>query len=615
MAATPTPSATLQRAFLGLATVLMVIAALYWGRTVLLPLALAALLAFILTPAIVWLERHGARRLLAVLVVVVLVFAVLAGLGYILTIQVGQLADQLPKHTETIKDKVNALRQGSGGTISRLIDMFNEVSGSIHEVNQQAGNAVAATEQPARPASGPSLHWLTDFGGAAADFLAQAALVIVLVVFMLARREDLRDRMIRLFGRGHLTATTRAFDEAGDRISRYLLMLILVNAGYGTVLSVALFFIGVPFALLWGFLVATLRFIPYIGVWVGAVFPILLSAATSTGWTAPLLVLGVILVLELFVGNVLEPILYGRSMGVSEVALLMSAAFWAWLWGPVGLVLSVPMTVCVAVLGKYVPQLKFFEILLCDEPVLAVPVRYYQRLLAHEEGEATDMVEEYLRDHPWESVFDEVLLPALALARRDSERGELEPEELEVVYQTTREVLDDLVFRQQQISKLASVPVGGEPVDRPPVLALGFPTHDEADDLALQMLAHLIEPAGCRLELFSSKSLAAEVLRRACEERPAFVVIGALAPGGLGQCRNLCKRLRAGCPELKIFVVFWGKGADLERVRASVRQAGADGVMTTLQEARAQLLPLVQVAAHAAAPPPAAQREAAAAAT
>jgi predicted PurR-regulated permease PerM len=609
------PITTQQRMFYGLATLLMVVAALYWGRTVLLPLALAILFTFILSPAVTWLERRGARRLLAVVVVVVLVFAVLAGMGYILTIQVGQMADQLPQHTTLIKAKVDALRQGSNGTISRLLDMFKEVTGSIHEVNQDAGKTAVAPAQSAGPAGGPNLHWVTDLGGAAADFLAQAALVVVLVVFMLARREDLRDRMIRLFGRGHLTAMTRALDEAGHRISGYLFMLVLVNAGYGTVLSVALFFIGVPFALLWGFLVATLRFIPYVGIWIGAVFPILLSAAIATGWTQPLLVLGVIVVLELLVGNLLEPILYGRSMGMSEVALLVSAAFWAWLWGPVGLILSVPMTVCVAVLGKYVPQLKFFEILLRDEPVLAAPVRYYQRLLAHDEDEAGDMVEEYLRDHPWEAVFDEVLLPALALARRDSERGDLEPEEQEVVYQTTREVLVDLGLRKQESSKAASAPLEEEPQERPIVSALAFPTHDEADELALHMLAQLLEPSGCRLEVFSTKSLAAEIVRRACEEQPAFVVLGALPPGGLAQCRNLSKRLRAGCPALKIFVIRWGQSENLESVSQTLRKAGADGVVTTLQEARTQLVPLVAVAAHSPALRPEPQPEAAAVAT
>jgi predicted PurR-regulated permease PerM len=601
----------LQRTFYGLATLLLVIASLYWGRTVLLPLALASLFAFILTPAVQWLERHHLRRTPSVLIVVVLLFAVLVGLGYFLTRQVDQLAGQLPQHTQTIKAKVDSLRQGSNGTVNRLLGMFKEITGNVEQASAEAGNVVAAAEPGQRASAGPSLHWLSDVGGAAADFLAQAALVAVLVVFMLAKREDLRDRIIRLFGGGHLTATTRALDEAGSRISRYLLLLVLVNVGYGTVLSVALFFLGVPFALLWGFVVATLRFIPYIGVWVGAVFPLLLSAATSSGWTEPLLVLGIIVVLELVVGNVLEPILYGRSMGVSEVALLVSAAFWAWLWGPVGLVLSVPLTVCVAVLGKYVPQLKFFELLLRDEPVLSMPVRYYQRLLAHDDDGAGDMVEEYLKDHPPEAAFDEVLLPALALARLDVERGELEVGEQEWVYQTTRQVLDDLVFRQQQNGKPTSAPTGKEAMVRHEVTALAFPAHDEADDLALHMLAQMLEPSGCRLEVFSTKSLTGELLARTCEERPAFVVIGALPPGGMAQTRHLCKRLRAGCPDLKIFVVRWGLAENLDRVRDSLRQAGADGVVTTLREASAELVPLVRVAAHGPAP----EREAATAAT
>jgi len=603
---TTNPNANLQRAFYSLATLLMVVASLYWGRSVLLPLALAALFAFILTPAVAWLERRHFRRLPAVLVVTLLVFAVLGGLGYVLTLQMGQLAEQLPQHTENIKGKITTLRESSSGTLNKLLGMVKEVTESFHDVNRAAQTSGVTAEQPATAwPMGPDLHWLTGIAGSAAETLATAALVIVLAIFMLAKREDLRDRLIRLFGHGHLTATTRALDEAAERISRYLLMLVLVNAAYGTGLSFGLFFIGVPFALLWGFLAASLRFIPYVGAWIGAAFPILLSAATSPDWLQPLLVLGLILVLELFVSNVVEPILYGRSMGVSEVALLVSAAFWAWLWGPVGLVLSVPITVCLAVLSKYVPPLEFFGILLRDEPVLALPLRYYQRLLAHDEDEAAEMVEEYLRDHPWESVFDEVLLPALAMARRDSERDELEPEERQAISQATRDVLDDLIFRQQQISKIASVPVGEEPPRRPPVPALAFPGHDEGDELCLHMLGQLLGPSGCRLEVFSSKSLAAEVLHRACEERPAFVVIGALPPGGLAQVRHLCKRLRAHCPDVKIFVIRWGQEDNLDKLREGLRQAGADGVVTTLQEARTLLVPLVQFAAHLPTPQPA----------
>jgi len=593
------PDAALQRTFYGMATFFLVVVALYWTRTVLLPVALAILFAFILTPAVMRLERRGFPRLPAVLIVALLVFAALGALGYLITVEMGQLADQLPQHTQTIKDKINGLREGSG-TLGRLIGMVNDVGASIQDVNRATREPGGPAEVSAPLAVGPSLGWLTNLAGSAAEVLAEAALVVVLVIFMLAKREDLRDRLIRLLGRGHLTATTRALDDAATRISRYLFLLVVVNACYGTVFSLGLFVIGVPLALLCGFLAASLRFIPYVGIWIGAAFPILLSAATAPGWLQPLLVLGLVLCLELFVANAIEPIVYGRTMGVSEVALLVSAAFWAWLWGPVGLVLSVPMTVGLAVLGKYVPQLELFAVLLRDEPVLDVPVRYYQRLLAGDEGEAGDMVEEYLRNHPWESVFDRVLLPALLLARRDRERGELQPEEEQSIYDTTREVLDDLGFRQQQLSQLASVPVGEETPPRIPVLALGCPASGEADELALHMLGLLLEPAGCRLEVFSKRLLTAEVLQHARAEQPAFVVVGALPPGGVSQTRHLCKRLRRQVADLKIVVVRWGQAEDLDRTRAALQQAGADNVVTTLEEAQAALVPLVQLAARLA---------------
>jgi predicted PurR-regulated permease PerM len=584
-----------------LATLFLVIAALYWGRAVLLPLSLAALFAFILTPGVSWLERHHFRRLPAVLVVAILVFAALGGLGYVLTLQMGRMAEDAPKYVQDVRDKLDALRENSG-TLGKMIRMGNDLVASIRQVNQASDTNGAAPPPAAAPAV-PDLGWVRDLAGSAAETLANAALVIVLAIFMLTKREDLRDRLIRLFGRGHLTATTRALDEAARGISRYLSLLVLVNVCYGTVLSVGLYFLGVPYPLLWGFLAAALRFIPYVGAWIGAAFPIALSLATAPGWLQPVLVFALILALELFISNVVEPILYGRSMGVSSVALLVAAAFWAWLWGPIGLVLSVPITVCLAVLSKYVPQLEFFEILVKDEPALDTPVRYYQRLLARDEDEAGDMVEDYLRDHPWESVFDEVLLPALLLARRDRERGELEADEQQAIYQSTREVLDDLVFRQQQISKLASVPVGEVPLpERPLVRALGFPAHDEADELALRMLGLLLEPSGCRLEVFSSRSLAAELLQRLGEDRPAFVVLAALAPGGVAQSRHLCKRLRAQDPDLRVFVVRWGPDDNPNRVRESLREAGANDVVETLEEARAKLVPLVQIAAHSTAP-------------
>jgi hypothetical protein len=409
---------------------------------------------------------------------------------------------------------------------------------------------------------------------------------------MLLKRDDLRDRIIRLMGKGHVMVTTRALDEAGKRISRYLLMLVIVNASYGVAVAVGLAVIGVPYAVLWGFLAATLRFVPYIGAWVAAVLPITLSFATSQGWTEPLLVVGLILVLELLSNNVMEPLLYGRSIGVSEVALLLAAAFWGWLWGPIGLVLSAPLTVCLAVLGKYVPPLEFFEVLLKDEPALDPHLRYYQRLLARNEDEALDIVEEYARDHPWEDVFDDVLLPALQHAKRDKERGELDAEEEQFLVRATQDILDDLVLTRQQAAK-------GEapPPERPPVVVFGCPAQDRFDEIALQMFRQLMEPAGCRVEVFSSRSLAGEVTQRAGEEAPAAVILAALPPGGLAQARHLCKRLRAAYPELKVVVGRWGADEEEPRVRDALLQAGAETVTTSLGETRSQIMPVIQLAA------------------
>jgi predicted PurR-regulated permease PerM len=590
------PNANLQRAFYGLTTLVLVVASLYWARSVMLPLALAALFAFVLTPAVAWLERHHLGRLPAVLTVSLVVFALLVGLGYLLTSQAGQLARELQqdKYQANIQRKIDSLPQPVAEPLRALLPTPAGAAGKIEQEREKALGTAPS------PRNGAGLEWLKDFLSPAAEGLAASVLVVVLAMFMLVKREDLRDRLIRLFGRGHLTATTRALDEAAQRISRYLFMLSLVNLSCGLVLSAGFYFLGVPFFLLWGLVIGTLRFIPYIGVWVGALFPILLSAATAPDWYHPLGVVGLILAVELFISNLVEPVLYGRTMGVSEVALLVAAAFWAWLWGPIGLVVAVPMTVCLAVLGKYVPPLEFLAVLLKDEPVLPAPVRYYQRLLAHDDDEAGDLVEEYLRDHAWDAVYDEVLLPALLMAQRDEDRGELEEDDKEAVYQTTRDVLDDLVFRQQQISTIAATPAGEAPPERPrTVLGFGCPAHDEADELALHMLAQLLEPGGCRLEVFSPKSLVAEIIQRAGEEHPAFVVLASLPPRGVALTRSLCKRLHARYPELKIFVVRPGRDDNPERTREGLLRAGASAVVTSLQEARAQLLPLVQVAAHA----------------
>jgi hypothetical protein len=356
--------------------------------------------------------------------------------------------------------------------------------------------------------------------------------------------------------------------------------------------------IGVPYAVLWGFLAAVLRFIPYVGPFAAAIMPSALSLAVFQGWLWPIVVVGLFLVLELLNNMVLEPLLYGESAGVSKVGLLVAIAFWTWLWGPVGLVLATPLTVCVVVLGKYVPQLDFIGVLMSDQPVMEPNVSYYQRLLAMDQAEAAEIVEEHLKTHPKEHLFDGVLIPALNYTRRDRELGRLTEDGEQFVFRATREILEDLnSLKPQSSSELSDSTTtdGNSPVILPKVAILGCPAQDEADELALLMFRQLLDSTRCEVEIMSDTMLTAEVVARIGEKSPAMICIAAVPPGGLAQTRYLCKRLRARFPDLKIAVGRWGTGSEDTN---SILLAGADKVGTTMIETRDQIVQLIQISPH-----------------
>ncbi|HEY7159353.1 MAG TPA: AI-2E family transporter, partial [Gemmataceae bacterium] len=409
-----------------------------------------------------------------------------------------------------------------------------------------------------------------------------------------------RNRFVRLFGHGRLIATTQAFDEGAQRVSRYLYMLLLINTFVGVLLTAGLFVIGWVsgehvlwhYALLWGFMALILRFIPYLGTWLVAALLTVFCIATLPGWGLPLIVLVFFIALELLTANVVEPLLFGHSTGVSPLALLLAAAFWIWLWGPVGLILSTPLTVLLVVLGKYVPELQFFEVMLGDEPALSDDVKFYQRLVARDLDEAADLAEDYGSNHPPEAVYEEVLLPALLRTRRDRDRGELEPDNYEYVLQGIRDTEEDLSTALTE--HLPEVPEARK------TLVVGWPGRDEGEELALTMLGQMLRMKGYTMEIISSKKLTAELLDHLKQETPAVVCIGSLPPGGLAQARYLCKRIRQQVPDVKILVGRWGDSAKAEVMEKRLREAGADQVATTLHASRDQILPLLQVAANAA---------------
>ncbi len=380
MAATVTPPNS-YRPLVILGGIVLVTTSLYLAQKILIPLALAVLLAFILAPVVDVLHRRGLWRVPSVLLVVVLSLLLVGGIGLALTFQLKSLAADLPQYQTNIAQKIAGVRNVGQGTLwQALQDMVKELTEGMSKADQ-IKEGVPPEPRIVRVESS-NLPMFERAAGQAVEFLASAGLVVVLVVFMLIRREDLRNRLVRLVSHGRLITTTRAFEEGARRLSRFLLMQLMVNASFGLALGVGLAVIRVPYPLLWGFLAATLRFLPYVGSLLTTVLLVLFSVAVFTGWVQPILVLALLGVLELSTANVVEPLLFGHSTGVSPIALLAAAAFWTWLWGPIGLVLSTPLTACLVVLGRFVPHLEFLGVLLGDEPALDPEVTYYQRLLA-----------------------------------------------------------------------------------------------------------------------------------------------------------------------------------------------------------------------------------------
>ena len=575
-----------------MASVVLVIASLYWAKAVLIPLALALMLTFLLQPIVAALHRRGLGHMTAVVLVVMLLGLGLGAVGGMVIMQFSSLAAELPSYQDNLKHKIDDLQSVSKGGV------LEKIQATLAELTRQFEHNPPSTAAPQEPiAVHTSGFSLVSYVPSLLGFLADAGLVLVLLLFILIAYDDLRDRLFRLIGYARLTDTTKALDEAGQRISRSLLMQAIVNGTYGCAVGLGLFCFGLPYALLWGFLAAVWRFIPYVGPALAALLPMALSLAVFAGWVKPLLVGGLFVLLELGTNMVLEPLLYGRSAGVSQVALLMAFAFWTWLWGPVGLLLATPLTVCLGVLGKYVPQLAFLDILLSDEQVPELN-RYYQRLVARDQDGAVEVVEELLQTQTLTDVYDAVLLPALYYTEQDQRRDNLTAEEARFIYQSTSELVDNL-GAAQSITSAAEVPVVSEEdaaaVLPPKVRMLACPAHDEADAVALQMLQQVLDPMRFVVECTKSTLLTAEVLSLVEQATPALVCIGLVPPGGFAQTRYLCKRLRARFPALPIVVGCWGGPKDEAEHLARLGLDSIAHTSTTLLETRNQIMQLPQI--------------------
>jgi predicted PurR-regulated permease PerM len=563
-------------------------ACLYWAQAVLIPIALAILITFLLGPLVSGLRRIGVPQTPAVLLVVGTALGATLVIGWTLGHQVARLAHELPQYRFNITKKIGDIRAAQRGSLKDVQDSANAVMREL-----QKGEEAGRKDQPVPVTVVPPgmIQWLPGIP----RLTASVGFVILLVVFMLIRRQKLRSRLILVLGHGRLTVTTKALDDAGSRISRYLLMQTLMNGSFGAALAVGFFLIGLPYAFLWGALAALLRFVPYIGAWIGAAVPLVMGFAVFSGWSKLLLMLGLVLAVELVIGYVIEPWLYGRSVGVSEVALLVGAAFWTSLWGPMGLLLSTPMTVCLVVLARNLKALDFLVVLMDEEADLAPEITYYQRLLAADRHEAGEIARESLKTRTMDKVFDEVLLPALSYARRDRAAGRITEEEEDFVLSATREIVEDIATRpaasgaEAESGDPARVDAGASP---PPVRILAVPATDEADEISLLMLEQILDARHFEVELAGAALLTSDVVARAADEEPAAVIITALAPGGLARARHLCKRLRIALPQAKIVVGRWGARRDR---RDELLAGGADRVGATIAESRSQLYELLPV--------------------
>ncbi len=573
----------------------------YFAGEILKPLALSVLLSFALTPATRLFERFGLPRVGAVVLTVVIVLGLVVGIGYVVGEQVVLIAKRLPDYQENIETKLRGLiTPDQQSTSERLNVMVDQVRAKLEKPRSERASEpapiqkVQVVEQPSfqdrlRSSSGPYL-----------EYLGISGFVLVLVLFMLVGREGLRDRIVGLFGARQVGLTTRTMEEIGQRISRYLGTLALVNSSFGLVIGLGLALIGLPFALLWGCLAAMLRFIPYVGTAVAFALPLLFSFANFPGWIQPFEVVALFSAVELVLNSFLEPVIYGKTTGVSALGLLIAAMFWTWLWGTPGLLLSTPLTACLVVLGKSVPSLGFLAILLGEKVELDPDVRLYERLVALDRAGAEEVVEAALKTRPRLAIFDQIVIPTLSRAERDAARGELDESEQTFVWDVIGDVVDRMNGVEQFNLRSASPGANGIPIANgnnlapARMLVVGIAVEDRSDALVMRMLGQVLTASGVDLEVITDAVSPLELAERLAKLSPRVVVASALASRDPRPVRYLVRRLRAQRADLRIVVGRWGEKATLSASADADRliELGASQVVFTLADLRDRILGL-----------------------
>jgi len=592
--------------------VLAIVAALYFARQILITLAFALTLTFLLTPAVTFLEKLRLGRVLPVILTVMVSMAAAGWITWIIASQLVDVASQLPTYRQNIHTKIEALRHGKKGPLGRAADSAQDIGRELSgpdtpaigptpsAQNPQQRNVSRTSKLPVPVQIVPArTSGLADLPELVKPFLAplgRAGMVFIFTLFMLVKREDLRNRLLRLVGLGQLNMMTQALDDAARRVSRYLFMQFLVNASFGTLFAIGLYFIGVPHPLLWGALAGILRIVPYVGTLFAAALPIILSIAVFDGWLTPLLVFLLFAGLELIIGNFVEPWLYGAHTGISSLALLVTAVFWTVLWGPAGLILSTPLTVCVVVLGRYFPQLSFLHILLGDEQALDAEAQLYQRLLAMDQSEARTIVDSFLEGRPLIELYDSVLIPTLNLAEQDRHNGTIDAAHEEFLFLSINEMIaefsDEYHPAPGSPAEADAAPEPG-PTEHFHGRILCLPAHDQADEITAAMLAQLLEQKGYVALSFPRGTSPLEMLALAGPGKDDVICISALPPYAFAPARMICKRVRGRFPGIKLVAGIWGFKGDTEKAQARFERSQPDRMVTAMAQALEQIEALV----------------------
>jgi predicted PurR-regulated permease PerM len=566
---------------------------LFFAKVVLIPLAFALTLSFLLAPSVAMLEKRGVRRTLAVAIVSFLTcVCVLVG-AYILSRQVLNVAQTLPSYRANIQKKIQALHSSSEGSLQAAVEMAEDLSGDL-ALSPAPGQGNTVRVQVVGPRS-DQLQATMQLIGSILEPIGQVGIVIIFTIYMLLKREDLRHRLLLLAGMGNINVMTQALEDASARISQYLVMQFRVNACYGVLFGCGLYLLHVPEATLWGVIAGTLRIVPFVGTLMGMVLPLTLSiAVSSSGWN-PLLVLGLFLVLETTTANLVEPWLFSSRTGISSLALLGSAIFWSMLWGWPGLVLSTPLTVCLVVLGRYVPQMSFLHSLLGTNAQLSPAARLYERLLAMDQTEALAVAEGFLDGKPIVELYDSVILPVLSLAEEDRHKGALSDVRWKFVLLSIGELVARLSEYQpnglvaEEKSERSMLIEARRATLQKEFAVICLSAGDKADELAAVMLTQLLERGGYMNLMIDADAISDEILLGLAAEKDTVIIISALPPFAFARTRALCQRVRTHLPENRIAVALWHSDDDAEEMLARFGAARPEVVLGTLAQATRQV--------------------------